>query len=113
MNIKGRMWVPLFIAGLICSCGAEQHRASGDADIQAAMADGREAARSIVSRQWRDTVELQRFILEAKAKQSRYIMDNRPECVAAFDSGFVSGVRAVNPSLARDIFTVPAADDNR
>lgn len=101
--MKKTLYAAMLFVTMLCSCG-DKHDHADDAELQEAMASGREAAREIVSRQWKDTVELQRLILEVKARQSRYLMENRKECAEAFDSGFVSGVKAVNPSLAREIF---------
>lgn len=78
------------------------------AEIQAATIEGRNAAREFVNREWRDTIELMDHLLHVKAQQSRYLLDNKPRQAEAFDSGFISTVRAVDPQLADAITSAPA-----
>lgn len=65
--------------------------------------EGRRAAGLILGPQWTDTVKLQRALIDTKVKQSRYIIAGKPECAEAFDSTFISTIRAVNPELAKKI----------
>ena len=93
-----------FIAGgllLLCSCSTVEKAEEATADITAAQMEGRRAARDFINREWRDTMALQHSLLEAKAKQSKYIIEGRQDCAAAFDSGFISTLRAVRPDVAR------------
>lgn len=100
----------LFVA--VCSlsalvftdCGDKnnKHRESEE-EIMEAVADGRNAARVFVNREWNDTMELQKQLLEAKARQSRYLIDNRPESAEAFDTAFISTIRTVRPDLYRHL----------
>lgn len=92
----------------IFSCGrnAEKKFEQGQenaADVEAAMMQGREAARIFINRKWTDTAELQRNLLEARARRCVYDTTGRRESAAAFDSGFVSTIRTVNPEIARHL----------
>lgn len=89
----------LALAAGACS-GVEKSEAA-TADVVAAQMEGRRAAREVVSKEWKDTVKLQEALLDARAKRIRYDTENRAECAAAFDSGFVSTVRAVRPELGK------------
>lgn len=91
------------LASCTVACGNNKAQES-EADIEAAMMMGREAARTLVNRKWTDTIELQNYVLEARAKQSELVMAGRPKGAEAFDSAFVTTVKTVNPSLAIKIF---------
>lgn len=86
-----------------CSLGQTEKTEATVAEIEAAQMEGREAAKLFLARDMTDTMTMQRSILEARAKQSKYVMDKKPECVAAFDTAFVSTIRSVRPDLAREI----------
>ena len=73
------------------------------AEITAAQLEGRRAAGTILGPEWKDTAQLQRALLDIRARQSQYVINGKPECAAAFDSTFISTIRAVNPNLARKI----------
>ena len=89
---------------LPAACGGNKENKGGEnaADIEAAM-EGREAARIFLNRPWRDTIELQRQLLEARAKQSKFSAAGKQQSAAAFDSAFVSTLKTVNPSVAREL----------
>jgi len=92
-------------AGLY-SCGGkgdEGIKRESEAAISEATADGRNAARMFVNREWKDTMELQQQLLEAKARQSKYLLAGRKESAAAFDSAFVSTIKTVRPDIARNL----------
>lgn len=93
--------VAMLLLGAACS-GTEKTEAV-TAEIEAAQMEGRNAARLFLSRDMTDTMQMQRSILEAKAKQSKYIVEKKKECAEAFDSSFVSTLRSVRPDLAREI----------
>lgn len=84
-----------------------------EAEIEAAMMQGRTTAREFVNTQWSDTLELMNHLLKAKAKQSQYVINKKPRSAEAFDSAFISTVRSVDPELAATIATqrakIPAA----
>ncbi len=71
--------------------------------LEEARIDGREAARIFVNRPWKDTIELQRQLLEARARQSRYVTAGRKQSAAVFDSAFVSTLKTVRPEMAREL----------
>lgn len=102
-----RKFLLFSLAGLtfsvFVSCVQTEQTEAITAEITAAQLEGRKAARQIVNREWRDTLELQRQLLEAKSIQSKYLIDGKKECAASFDSTFISTVRAVKPELAKKI----------
>ena len=59
------------------------------AEIEAAMMDGRSAAREFINKRWTDTIELQNHLLEARTKRIPYDTVDKPHCRDAFDSAFV------------------------
>lgn len=69
--------------------------------IENARIAGREAARTFVSSEWRDTLELQGHMIEAGIKRAQY--DSLPQQRAAYDSAFISTVRTVRPEVAAQI----------
>lgn len=88
---------------LAASCRQTEKTEAITAEITAAQMEGRRAAGIILGPEWKDTTKLQLALIEAKAKQSKYLIDGKPECAAAFDSTFISTIRAVNPSLAKKL----------
>lgn len=90
---------------LPASCGGNKDNKAGEdvADIEAAAMEGREAARIFLNHPWRDTIELQRQLLEARAKQSKFSGAGKRQSAAAFDSAFVSTLKTVNPAVAREL----------
>ena len=93
-----------FISSTITIGCSETERTEGvTAEITAAQMEGRRAAGEILGPEWSDTVKLQRALIDAKTKQSKYIINGKPQCAVAFDSAFISTIRTVNPSLAKKI----------
>lgn len=88
---------------VISSCVQTEKTEAITAEITAAQMEGRRAAGVILAPEWEDTVKLRQALIEAKVKQSKYLIDGKPECAAAFDSTFISTIRRVNPDLARKI----------
>ena len=88
---------------VISSCAQTEKTEAITAEITAAQMEGRRAAGVILAPEWEDTVKLREALIEAKVKQSKYLIDGKPECAAAFDSTFISTIRRVNPDLARKI----------
>lgn len=74
-----------------------------NADIENAIADGRKAAKILINEEYLDSLQLQSYILEAKATQSKYLINNQPKSAEAFDSAFFSLLRTVKPELAKQI----------
>ena len=93
----GLLWL------LAVSCRQTEKTEAITAEITAAQMEGRRTAGIILGPEWKDTTKLQLALIEAKAKQSKYLIDGKPECAAAFDSTFISTIRAVNPSLAKKL----------
>lgn len=90
------------------SCGGGSKDGEGavketEAQIDSAKNAGREAARKIIVTEWRDSMQFQNAVLEARAEKSRYEMAKQSQCVAAFDSAFVSTIRATRPDLAKQL----------
>ena len=89
----------LLLAG---GCGNNK-AAEEEADIIAAQMEGREAARIFVGKEWKDTTELQKLLLEARSRRTKYDTIGKSKAAAAYDSAFVSTVRTVRPDIARHI----------
>ena len=87
------------------SCSGIEHSEAITADIVAAQMEGRDEAGKIVKREWTDTAELRTALLNAKVRQSKYIVEGKPDCAAAFDSVFISTIRTVKPDLANKIIS--------
>ena len=88
---------------LAAGCAHTEKTEAITAEITAAQISGRSAAREILSREWPDTAELKKKLLDIRTVQSQYIMKGYTEAGEAFDSTFISTIRAVNPSLASKI----------
>lgn len=92
-----------FAATLLTSCRQTEETEGITAEITAAQMEGRRVAGDILRPEWKDTLQLQKALMEAKSRQSRYLIEGRPDCAAAFDSAFISTIKTVNPSLAKKI----------
>ena len=92
----------LFLLALI-SCTQTEKTEAITAEITAAQMEGRRSAGIILAPEWKDSVKLREALLEIKAKQSKYIIEGKPECANAFDSTFISTIRSVNPVLAKKL----------
>ena len=98
----------IFLASIValmsasCSSKGEQAEVKEEAaQIEAAHIDGRETARVFISRQYKDSLELQHQLVESDSRRSKY--DSLPRCLAAFDSAFISTVRTVRPEVAEEL----------
>ncbi|MBD5311999.1 MAG: hypothetical protein HDS13_07590 [Bacteroides sp.] len=101
--------VPLLLSA---ACAGTEQPGNVNTGIEQAKIDGRSYARLIVNRNWAgDTMGLQNNLLEVRARQSRYILEGHREEAAAFDSAFLSTLRAVEPQLANKL-TAPALDSD-
>lgn len=99
-------YLPIFIIALLaiaCSCSHTDKGEESAAEIEAAMMEGRNAARIFVNRPWHDTIELQNRLLEARSQRAKYDTLGLKRCAEAYDSGFVSTIRTVNPDVANQI----------
>lgn len=101
LNVAFALMIPCMTA---CSgCSETEHSEEVTAEIIAAQMEGRNTARNFVNREWKDSSKLEKHLIEVKTRQDKYVTDGKPECAAAFDSAFISTVRAVRPDLARAI----------
>ena len=90
------------VSGVIVGCG-DKKSATENQEIENAINDGRNAAKILINAEVEDSTKLQYLLLEAKAKQSKYLIEERPELVEAFDSAFFSLIRSVKPELEKQI----------
>ena len=94
---------------LSVSCGGQYEKAEGEAasemaeQMEDATIAGRNAAREFINKPGMDTIQIQNDLLEAKAKQSKFLMEQGTEKAAEFDSAFINTIRAVRPDLAKEI----------
>ena len=98
-----RFLVILIICCAFLSCAQTEKTEAVTAEITAAQMEGRRAAGIILGPEWKDTLKLQKALIEAKVRQSKYIIEGKPQCAEAFDSTFISTIRTVNPDLAKKI----------
>lgn len=85
------------------SCSETERTEAITAEITAAQMEGRRAAGMILGPEWKDTLQLQKALLDTKVRQSQYLINGKPECAEAFDSAFISTIRTVNPKLAQKL----------
>lgn len=93
---------------ILGSCGnraGSENSGSGEteAQLEEARNAGREAARKIITREFKDSMEFHGAILDANAEKSRFNIQERPQSAAAFDSAFISTIRTTRPDLARQL----------
>ena len=96
-------FLAIVFAIFITSCAQTEKTEEITAEITAAQMEGRRAAGVILGPEWSDTTQLKKALLEAKSKQSEYLLNGKPKCAEAFDSAFISTIRTVNPELARKL----------
>lgn len=103
----------LFIALLTGVSGCRNGENKGEetaAEVEAALIEGRKAARKFVNRPWKDTTDLQNQLLEARTGSSRYVSTGKPRSAAAYDSAFVSTLKTVRPELAVELSNAEKAN---
>ncbi len=88
---------------IMTGCKKTQVAEEDVAEIEAAEMQGRDAARLFVGSEWKDTLDLQRQLLDARTKSSEYEIAGKHHCAAAYDSAFVSTLRTVRPDVAAHI----------
>lgn len=91
------------VSALLTSCSAcseTEHTEAITAEITAAQMAGRTAAREYLTKEWKDNADLRQMLELTEMHKPNLIDTAHSECVAAFDSTFISTIRAVNPSLA-------------
>ena len=98
-----KIFLPVLLVFILFSCAQTEKTEEVTADITAAQMEGRRAAGIILGREWTDTVTLQKALIETKARQSKYLLEGKTKSAEAFDSTFISTIRTVNPTLAKQI----------
>lgn len=93
----------IFAAVTIAACARTEHTEAVTAEIEAAQMEGREAAREFLNGSLTDTADMQQRLLKVRARSSRYEIEGSREASAAFDTAFISTVRAIHPSLAKEL----------
>ena len=101
--MKFRVFLLTVLLIALFSCTNTERTEAITAEITAAQMEGRRAAGRILGPEWTDTAKLQRALIDTKVQQSKYIIAGKPECAEAFDSTFISTIRAVNPKLAKKL----------
>lgn len=101
--MKFRLFLLTVLLIALFSCTNTERTEAITAEITAAQMEGRRAAGRILGPEWTDTAKLQRALIDTKVQQSKYIIAGKPECAEAFDSTFISTIRAVNPKLAKKL----------
>lgn len=96
------IWVALVMT-MCVACGKTEHTEAITAEITAAQIEGRRAGAQVAGPEWKDTTKLQKALLDAKSKQSKYLIEGKPQCAEAFDSAFISTIRTINPNLAKKL----------
>lgn len=95
-----KLIIPIFsLLLLLPACKQTEQTEETVAEIEAAQMQGREAARRFVGKEWKDTLQLQRQLLEMRSIQSKYVIEKKTRSAEAFDSTFVSTMKTVRPDL--------------
>ena len=94
--------LPFVVSGC-AGCSETEHTEAVTADITAAQMEGRDAARRVLNEDWHDRSILRERLDSVKAWKERIVRDKNSQCGAAFDSTFISTLRAVRPELATAI----------
>lgn len=102
---KNILYTWLLLLGVLAStlamssCAGTEKAEAITAEITAAQMQGRNAARYIIHRQWKDTTGFGKEINKVYIMREEYYKEHQQECAEAFDSTFVRTVRAVRPDL--------------
>ena len=95
----------LVIVAAFASCGSGDRKAEGGdvthEQLEQAHLAGREAARVFISRQWKDSLQLQEQLIEAASNAAPF--DSVIRLRAAYDSAFISTIRTVRPEIAAQL----------
>lgn len=93
----------IFAAIAVAGCARTEHTEAVTAEIEAAQIEGREAARDFLHGSLTDTADMQKRLLKVRARSSKYEIEGNKEASAAFDTAFITTVRAIHPSLAKEL----------
>lgn len=93
------------MAIVLAGCGNSEKKTEGEGpetphEIEQAVMAGRSAARRVVNLVFQDSMQFHNCVLEANAEKSKYQIEHKPKCEAAFDSAFISTIRVTRPDLA-------------
>lgn len=91
------------ILAMSAACSRTEKTEAVTAEITAAQMEGRNAAKEYVTKQWKDTLELQSLLMETRARQSKYVLKGDTAAARAFDDAFVSTLQTVRPDVARHL----------
>lgn len=95
-----------------CSGCKETERTEGVvADIEAAQMEGRKAARKFIIGDWKDTADLRREKNAADILRDSIVSPRGQKAREAYDSTFISTIRAVRPALADSIAGLDAKSE--
>lgn len=103
---SGKRHIIALAAGILvmsAACSQTEKTEAVTAEITAAQMEGRNAAKEYVTKQWKDTIELQRLLLETRSRQSKYVIKGDTAAARAFDDAFVSTLKTVRPDIARHL----------
>lgn len=93
--------LPAFI--LMAACAQTERTEAVTAEITAAQMEGRNAAREIIIKNWKDTTGIHKAITRAQAKRLKYDSIGKTDASAMFDSTFYHTIRTVRPDLAKKL----------
>ncbi len=113
----------LYKTALICGCIAmaacgktmseeDRERSAAEAEVAEQISSdelmdpavaARNEAKKFISHEWKDSLELHKQILEARAAKSEYEVAGRHRDAEVFDSVFIATLRTIKPDLARQI----------
>lgn len=88
---------------MIAACARTEHTEAVTAEITAAQMEGRNAARLIIIKNWKDTTGIHKAISHARLHRQKYDSVGNKAAAAMFDSTFNQTIRTVRPALAKKI----------
>lgn len=108
MRVKASIILSTLLALASCSPAADKETEQGEAaaaGVEAAIMQGRTAARAFINMDPADTMAIQAKLLEARAAQSKYIIAGKRDHAEAFDTAFLRTLKAVSPDVANAVET--------
>lgn len=102
--MKKTLIIAVSVVALLGACSKTNKAAEEEAEIRAAMMEGRNTGRMFVNRSWKDTTELREKLQDTRSsKKAEYDSLGKQKYYAAFDSAFVSTIRTVNHKIASQL----------